>query len=70
VNVLSEIFGQVYFPTQSNGLKEIASWLGFAWTPDAPIGANSVAVRHEWEQSRLSTVKDRLVAYNLEDCLA
>jgi predicted RecB family nuclease len=70
VNVLSEIFGQVYFPTQSNGLKEIATWLGFSWTPDAPIGANSVAVRHEWERSRLSTVKDRLVAYNLEDCLA
>jgi transposase len=70
VNVLSEIYGQVYFPTRSNGLKEIATWLGFAWTPDAPVGANSVAVRHEWERSRHPDLKDRLVAYNVEDCLA
>ena len=57
MNVLSEIFGQVYFPTQSNGLKEIATWLGFSWTPNAPIGANSVAARHEWERSRLSNAR-------------
>jgi predicted RecB family nuclease len=29
VNLLSVIFGQIYFPTYSNGLKEIAGWLGF-----------------------------------------
>jgi hypothetical protein len=32
VNVLSVIFGQIYFPTYSNGLKEIAGWLGFVWS--------------------------------------
>src|SRR5262245_23153253 len=29
VNVLSVVFAQVYFPTYSNGLKEIARFLGF-----------------------------------------
>ena len=32
VNLLSVIFAQVYFPTFSNGLKEIAGHLGFAWS--------------------------------------
>ena len=32
VNLLSLIFAQVYFPTYSNGLKEIARFLGFEWT--------------------------------------
>jgi predicted RecB family nuclease len=31
VNILSVIFGQIYFPTYSNGLKEITAWLGFKW---------------------------------------
>ncbi len=29
INLLSVIFGQIYFPTYSNGLKDIAGWLGF-----------------------------------------
>lgn len=33
VNVLAFIYGQVYFPTHSNSLKDIAGFLGFSW-PD------------------------------------
>src|SRR2546421_9075216 len=32
INLLSVIFGQIYFPTYSNGLKDIAGWLGFKWS--------------------------------------
>jgi len=32
INLLSGIFGQIYFPTYSNGLKNIAGWLGFKWS--------------------------------------
>ena len=35
VNLLSVIFSQIYLPTYSNWLKEIAGWLGFdgrTWT--------------------------------------
>jgi predicted RecB family nuclease len=28
VNLLARIYGRIYFPTYSNGLKEIARWLG------------------------------------------
>jgi predicted RecB family nuclease len=30
-NLLSFIYARVYFPTYSNGLKEIAGYLGFPW---------------------------------------
>jgi len=32
VNLLSEIFAQVYFPTFSNGLKDVGAWLGCEWS--------------------------------------
>ena len=31
INLLSVIFAHIYFPTYSNGLKEIAKYLGFNW---------------------------------------
>src|SRR5262249_36128593 len=31
-NLVSIIYGKIYFPTYSNSLKEIARWLGFEWT--------------------------------------
>ena len=36
INLVSVMFAQIYFPTFSNGLKDIAGWLGFKWSePDA-----------------------------------
>src|SRR5208283_4168308 len=32
VNVVSIIFAQIYFPTYSNRLKDVAEWLGFKWS--------------------------------------
>ena len=29
LNLVASIYGKIYFPTYSNGLKEIARWLGF-----------------------------------------
>lgn len=56
VNLLSVIFGQIYFPTHSNGLKEIAGWLGFRWSDENACGLQSIIWRHEWEQTRDSLV--------------
>ena len=47
VNLLSVIFGQIYFPTHSNGLKEIAGWLGFRWSDENACGLQSIIWRHE-----------------------
>jgi predicted RecB family nuclease len=52
INLLSVIFGQIYFPTYSNGLKEIAGWLGFRWSDQDSSGVQSIVWRRDlWPQS-------------------
>ena len=70
INLLSVIFGQVYFPTYSNGLKDIAGWLGFKWSDQDVSGVQSIRWRDAWEQTKVSLAKEKLIAYNLEDCAA
>ena len=70
VNVLSVIFAQVYFPTYSNGLKEIARFLGFEWGDPSSSALQSIAWRHDWESSGDPTVREKLIAYNADDCKA
>jgi predicted RecB family nuclease len=70
VNLLSVIFGQIYFPTHSNRLKEIAGWLGFRWSDENACGLQSITWRHDWEQTKAPLVKEKLVRYNSEDCAA
>ena len=38
INVLSLIYGSIYFPTYGNGLKEIASFLGATWSQESASG--------------------------------
>jgi hypothetical protein len=68
VNLLSFIFGQIYFPTYSNSLKEVVSSLGFMWSHTNLSGPNSIASRLEWELSADSSLKRHLLTYNAEDC--
>jgi predicted RecB family nuclease len=70
VNLLSVIFGQIYFPTYSNGLKEIAGWLGFRWSDRDSSGVQSIVWRDEWEQAQAPSIKEKLITYNSEDCAA
>jgi predicted RecB family nuclease len=41
VNVLRAIYGRVYFPVYSNGLKDVAVVLGFSWTEEDASGVKS-----------------------------
>jgi predicted RecB family nuclease len=70
VNVLSAIHASVYFPTFSNGLKEVGRYIGCTWTEDNASGLQSLVWRARWEQDRDATWKERLIAYNAEDCAA
>jgi len=70
VNLVSIIFARVYFPTYSNGLKDIASTLGARWrVPDAS-GLQAIVQRYRWEHEHLPALKDQLIAYNEDDCTA
>ncbi len=70
INLLSVIYGQIYFPTYSNGLKEIGGWLGFKWSDQDVSGVQSIRWRDTWEQTKTSLAKEKLITYNLEDCAA
>jgi predicted RecB family nuclease len=69
-NVLSAIYSHIYFPVYSNGLKTIASMLGFHWSTANASGLQSIAWRYEWESSGDDATKQKLLDYNRHDCLA
>jgi len=54
INILSFISGCIYFPTFSNGLKDIAQYLGFQWSYPDSSGLSTLAWRAEWERSHQS----------------
>lgn len=70
VNVVSAIFAKYYFPTLTNGLKDIAGFLKFKWSEREPSGMKAVLWRHHWEKTRSAELRKTLCAYNTEDCHA
>lgn len=70
LNLLSIIYAHVYFPTYSNRLKEIGNYLGCRWSESAASGLSALIWRSKWEISRESDLKQKLLAYNAEDCEA
>jgi predicted RecB family nuclease len=70
VNPLSLIYSHVYFPTLSNGLKDIGAFLGCSWNGPEASGIQSLVWRMRWETTRADEWRQRLITYNLEDCLA
>ena len=70
LNLLSIIFAQVYFPTYSNGLKDIASSIGARWQSPEADGLHTILWRSEWERTRAVSLKNQLTAYNRDDCAA
>jgi len=70
VNLVSVVFAQIYFPTFSNRLKEIAGYLGFTWSDPTASGVQTIAWRHEWEATKTLPLKAAVVTYNAQDCEA
>ena len=70
LNLLSFIFGRIYFPTHSNGLKELASFVGANWTSSVTAGLQTIALRQQWENIGDPSVRSALLAYNQDDCAA
>ncbi|MBI5321859.1 TM0106 family RecB-like putative nuclease [Bradyrhizobium sp.] len=70
INVLTIIYPHFYFPTYSNGLKEVGGYLGCRWTEPDASGIASVVWRKNWEKTGDASWKARLIQYNLEDCEA
>jgi predicted RecB family nuclease len=70
INLLSFTYSQIYFPTYSNSLKDIAGHIGFQWSDGTASGLKSILWRADWETSRAPELKEKLLIYNAEDCEA
>ena len=70
VNLLGIMYGRIYFPTFSNGLKDVARWLGFEWTSPSASGGAAALARRAWELTGDDRYRQLLVDYNMEDCRA
>jgi predicted RecB family nuclease len=70
VNLLGSIYGKIYFPTFSNGLKEVGRYLGFEWSWPLGSGAAAPLLRRGWELGADDGLKRELIGYNMDDCRA
>ncbi len=68
VNVNRYIYGKVYFPVRSNGLKDIGTFIGAKWTSPQASGLQSLVWRHHWDTMHNPHYKHTLLTYNAEDC--
>lgn len=69
-DIFTIVHHNVYFPTYTDGLKEIARYLGYSWSDPNASGLQSILWRYEWERTRDPVFKDCLFQYNYEDCMA
>jgi predicted RecB family nuclease len=70
VNLLSVMYARIYFPTYTNGLKDIASYIGYKWPGPIKSGFQALATRLQWERSADPELKSKLIDYNSYDCEA
>jgi len=70
INTLFFLYGKVYFPTYSNGLKDLGAFLGYNWSVANASGIQSIAWRLQWEEHFSEDFKERIMKYNREDCEA
>ena len=70
INVNKHIYGKVYFPVYSNRLKDVAGFVGAAWTHPDASGLQSIVWRCKWDETHEDHYKNILLIYNEEDCRA
>ncbi|MFQ5852196.1 MAG: TM0106 family RecB-like putative nuclease [Candidatus Binatia bacterium] len=70
VNLLSLLYGRIYLPTYTNGLKDVAGHIGYRWSGPIKSGFEALTARLQWETSADPEIKTRLTDYNSQDCEA
>ncbi len=70
INVLAMVRTHVYFPAYSNGLKDIAAYLGATWGDGLKSGLDCAVRRRQWDDSRNERLRHEIIEYNQADCEA
>jgi predicted RecB family nuclease len=58
------------WPTRDHSIKTLAKFLGFGWRDTNPSGAASIEWFDRWIQTGDGAVKQRILDYNEDDCVA
>ncbi|MCY4341307.1 MAG: ribonuclease H-like domain-containing protein [Gammaproteobacteria bacterium] len=58
------------WPTNDYSLKTLVRYLGFDWQDADPSGASSIDWCHQWTDTRDEARRQRILAYNEDDCRA
>lgn len=58
------------WPTWDFSIKTLAKYLGFSWRDTHPSGAASIEWFHRWVEDRDTTIRQRILDYNEDDCRA
>ena len=58
------------WPTCDHSIKTLAKFLGFSWRDTHPSGAASIEWFDRWIQTRDNDVRQRILDYNEDDCVA
>ena len=53
VNILSLIYSNIYFPTYTNSLKDVATYLGYSWSEEDASGIKSLVWRSQWGKGNM-----------------
>jgi predicted RecB family nuclease len=62
--------GKTEWPTRDYSIKTLAKHLGFSWRDTDPSGAASIEWYEQWLKTKDARVKERILAYNEDDCRA
>jgi predicted RecB family nuclease len=58
------------WPTRDHSIKTLAHYLGFKWRDTSPSGADSIEWYHRWIESGDASIRQRILDYNEDDCVA
>jgi uncharacterized protein len=67
---LGVVKSKTEWPTNDYSIKTLATYLGFKWRDKEPSGAASIEWYHRWVETGDSTIKQRILDYNEDDCIA
>jgi len=64
------VFKATEWPTRDFSIKTLAKHLGFAWRDTHPSGAASIEWFNRWVETQDTSIKQRILDYNEDDCQA
>lgn len=64
------VYKATEWPTRNFSIKTLAKYLGFDWRDTHPSGVASIEWFHRWVETGDTTIRQRILDYNEDDCRA